>query len=241
MRRTAAERWLWIVAGLAALFLLLAPRIPQDPAYHRFADARALFGIPNFWNTVSNLAFLPVGLAGLRRATVAATRVLFAGVSLVTVGSGYYHWAPSHETLFWDRLPMTLVFMAVTAMAIREWTGKDWLWPLTLVGIASVVWWRGTGDLRLYGLVQFGPALILIPAAVACPSLRGLGPAALYYALAKAAEAVDAFLFTHSGMGGHAIKHVLAAVATYWIYRWATDGTLLTEARHRGEPGRVGA
>ena len=35
-------------ASLAALLLL--PPILQDQSYHRFADERTLFGIPNFWN-----------------------------------------------------------------------------------------------------------------------------------------------------------------------------------------------
>jgi hypothetical protein len=55
---------LWILAGLTAaslLGLLLLRAIPQDQAYHLFADRRTLFGVPNFWNVVSNPA-----LAGCR-------------------------------------------------------------------------------------------------------------------------------------------------------------------------------
>src|SRR4029077_7804963 len=46
-------------ASLAALLLL--PPILQDQSYHRFADERTLFGIPNFWNVVSNVPFIAVG------------------------------------------------------------------------------------------------------------------------------------------------------------------------------------
>ena len=52
-----------MVASLAALLLL--PPIPQDQSYHQFADQRTLFGIPNFWNVVSNLPFIAVGAVGL--------------------------------------------------------------------------------------------------------------------------------------------------------------------------------
>jgi hypothetical protein len=63
--------------GLVSIAALAAvPPITQDPHYHAFADARPLFGIPYFWNVVSNLPFAAVGAAGLvmfrREATTAA-------------------------------------------------------------------------------------------------------------------------------------------------------------------------
>jgi hypothetical protein len=42
-----------MIASLVALLPL--PPLLQDQAYHQFADQRELFGIPNFWNVVSNL------------------------------------------------------------------------------------------------------------------------------------------------------------------------------------------
>src|SRR5882762_11467826 len=85
-----------IVAGSLALMLSQQP-FGQDPAYHDFADRRTFFGIPNFFDVTSNIAFLLVGIAGLwtcltnglersRYAWVA----LFAGVTLVSVGSAYW-------------------------------------------------------------------------------------------------------------------------------------------------------
>jgi len=52
-----------MIASLVALLPL--PPLLQDQAYHRFADQRVLFGIPNFWNVVSNLPFVAVGAVGL--------------------------------------------------------------------------------------------------------------------------------------------------------------------------------
>jgi hypothetical protein len=43
---------------------MLAP-IVQDQAYHHFADARAWLGVANAGDTLSNLAFLVVGVMGL--------------------------------------------------------------------------------------------------------------------------------------------------------------------------------
>src|ERR1700752_3258786 len=105
--------------SLAALLLL--PPIPQDPSYHRFADQRTILGIPNFWNVVSNLPFLAVGSAGLRRfRDDPATVVFFLGLFLTGIGSSYYHWDPNDGPLFWDRLPMTLSFATLLALAVRE-------------------------------------------------------------------------------------------------------------------------
>jgi hypothetical protein len=59
-----------VVAGaaLAAAAVIGAlPRIPQDPAYHRFADRRTIWGLPHGLDVWSNLAFPLVGLWGLIR------------------------------------------------------------------------------------------------------------------------------------------------------------------------------
>ena len=46
-----------VLAGLfafaAAAGFLFVPAIPQDPAYHAFADARAWLGMPNAANVLS--------------------------------------------------------------------------------------------------------------------------------------------------------------------------------------------
>src|SRR5215467_13015198 len=156
-------------SGLTAVSLaglLLLPPIPQDQSYHQFADQRTIFGIPNFWNVVSNIPFLAVGLAGLRRFRQdPATVVFFLGVFLTGFGSSYYHWDPSDGTLFWDRLPMTLGFVAILCGAIAEridaTAGRVLLWPLLVLGVFSLLWWRWADDLRLYAWVQFFPCLSL--------------------------------------------------------------------------------
>ena len=55
------------VTAVAAIVVLRLPAVPQDPAYHRFADDRSWLGIPNFQNVASNLPFLVVGALGLAR------------------------------------------------------------------------------------------------------------------------------------------------------------------------------
>ncbi len=226
------------VAGVAAAFWV--DRIPQDPAYHRFADQNAWSGIPNFWNVATNLPFLIVGWFGFARRArleLAAQRVHYtlfcAGVALVGVGSAFYHWAPSNGALVWDRLPMTVAFMALFSAVIQdrvsERLGQALLWPLVVVGVASIVWWyrselTGRGDLRPYAVVQFLP-MLLIPLMLLMFKGRGLRGGWLWvsiaaYVLAKIVEIDDATIYGATGfLGGHAVKHLLAALAVWWAIR----------------------
>jgi len=225
-------------AAIAAAFWL--DRIPQDPAYHAFADHGMLLGIPNFWNVATNLPFLLVGLIGLAwrsRLRVQAPQTQYAvfcvGVMLVGLGSAYYHWAPSTPALVWDRLPMTVAFMALFSAVIQdrvsEHLGRVLLWPLVIAGIATIVWWylseqAGRGDLRSYAVVQFLP-MLLIPLMLLLFNGRGLRDGWLWmtlatYLLAKIAEYFDAAIFSASGiLSGHSLKHLLAALAVWWAVR----------------------
>lgn len=224
-------------AVLAVIAALLAPPVAQDPAYHDFADQRRIWGIPNFWNVVSNLPFFVVGAGGvflvLRRNLDGgledlrtAYLIFFLGVSLVTFGSGYYHLAPSNQSLAWDRLPMTLGFMAFFAAVVGESislrAGVRLLWPLLATGILSVAYWhyselQQAGDLRPYVLVQFLPLLLtpLILLIFRSPwtSNAWIWAALAAYLLSKAAEVADAALFDALGViSGHSIKHLVAAL-----------------------------
>ena len=149
-------RLLALVAAVAMVLVFLMPREAQDKDYHRFADGRDLLGVDNFLNVASNLPFLAIGLAGLvrlrRRPDVgekAAGFLLFLGVTLTAFGSAYYHWSPSYHTLVWDRLPMTIGFMALFAAILGERIGEQvyrvLLWPLVTVGLGSVLVWYASG------------------------------------------------------------------------------------------------
>jgi hypothetical protein len=54
-----------IVFLLFVGILLSIDRIPQDLLYHGFADKRKIFGIPNFWNVVSNVPMFFLGVIGI--------------------------------------------------------------------------------------------------------------------------------------------------------------------------------
>lgn len=238
--RTGAWRG-WVI-GLVAMAAIIAvfrfPPIPQDPAYHGFADDRMLFGIPHFWNVASNAAFLVVGVFGWLKADRGAIagdglayRVFCLGIIFVSIGSAYYHLDPSPQSLVWDRLPMTLAFMALFSMVVgdrvSEQLGARLLWPSVLLGVASVTYWywsevQGRGDLRPYVIVQFLPMLI-IPLLLLLYSGKRMGTVFLWatlctYALAKVAEYFDPAIFSWLGFwSGHTLKHLLSALAVLWV------------------------
>ncbi len=238
----------WILVGTAALIValaLFAPPVHQDEAYHDFAPT-ALFGVARFGIVASNGAFLIVGLWGLCR--VAGRRIspwpfrapgehwpfltFFFGVALVAFGSGAYHAGPTTETLLWDRLAMTVAFMALLAAFIGDrihlGVGIAVALPLLLIlGALSMVAWRVTGDLRLYHLLQALPILLILMICLLFPDgltrVKYAAWMAFWFGLATFCDLFDDLVYGWIGFGGHAIKHVLAAVACFMILAMLQD------------------
>jgi hypothetical protein len=236
-------RWQHALLALLAFgslgLMLSLPAIRQDSAYHLFADRRILCGVPNFWDVASNVPFLLVGIAGLKFCLGSGLTtgrsswiVLFAGVSLVSVGSGIYHWDPNNATLVWDRLPMTIAFMGLFVALLAEYVharlGSVLLIPMLLLGLSSVLYWERADDLRLYIWVQLIP-LLTIPAVMLLFRPRYshswlLAPALGLYVLAKVAEIYDREFFALTGgqFSGHSLKHLVAAMGcltVLWMLR----------------------
>ena len=241
-----------VFLGLMAVSLgglLLLPPIPQDQSYHQFADQCTILGIPNFWNVVSNLPFLVVGAVGLRRfRDDPATFVFFLGVFLTGIGSSYYHWNPNDDTLFWDRLPMTLAFAAILALVVKERvsakTGAILLWPALAVGLFSLLLWLWIGDLRLYFWVQFFPGLaIVLLFLVSPPRYTGTSywiAAGALYVLAKVFEFTDKAIYSAGNLlSGHTLKHLAAATTCIAILRYFQTRELILFERQPAHPGRV--
>ncbi len=314
---------------LAFLLVQAFDPIPQDLAYHDFAASGSYFGIPNFWNVVTNLALVAVGAWGIRteigarpvrikKAQAAASRAqgaalvsakntpkvpdefsekgephvsandrnssttpaakqrrqrhdderaassaaaalkralqrdddpsailpadraferrlsrsaeltFFAGLLLTGIASAHYHLAPTHQTLFWDRLPMTVAFMAIFVVVLGRCFPQramgGWLVTAVLIGVAALVYWiegesRGAGDLRYYAVVQFLP-MILIPAMILLRRPTSLDRKTLalslaLYLVAKICEVADEALAARLPwhLTGHALKHLFAAAA----------------------------
>jgi predicted membrane channel-forming protein YqfA (hemolysin III family) len=223
---------------LAVALALLLPAVPQPIAYHDFADKREAYGIGNFFDVTSNLAFAIAGAVGiwlvLRPKTCFASPaerwpylVFCVGVLLTSLGSCYYHLEPDNETLFWDRLPMTVAFMSLISAQIVDRVdvryGLRALVPMLLIGIGTVVYWivterQGNGNVMPYVVLQAYAVIVLLKLAAMHPSRYTHGNAIyvvfVAYLLAKVFEHYDRQIFEWTGMvSGHTLKHVVAGLA----------------------------
>lgn len=230
------------IIGIAGV-MMLEP-ISQDINYHLFIDNRTILSIPNFWNIVSNMPFLLVGVYGLISLIKqpnykilleirSAYIVFFSGITLVALGSTYYHFSPSNTSLIYDRLPMTIAFMALFSIVIAEFIStrlaKIIFWPLIFVGAFSVIYWAytesiGEGDLRFYILVQFIPVLMM-PVIWLFFKSKFTQTNAYWlllgsYILAKLFEYFDVLIFNSLlVISGHSIKHLVAALGIVFLVK----------------------
>jgi len=131
--------------------------------------------------------------------------------------------------LVWDRLPMTIAFMSLVAAVVSERvsvrTGAGLLWPLVLLGLASVVYWRwsalaGFENLRPYLAVQYGSIALVLSVSLLYRSRYTHGWAifllAAAYAVAKVVELYDRDIYeTGRWLSGHTLKHLAAALGIY--------------------------
>jgi hypothetical protein len=211
------------------------PPIPQPQAYHQFADQRTVFGVPHAWDVLSNVAFLISGLLGLlflaqASALDAGTRwafaVLFLGLLLTSIGSGYYHLAPDNARLVFDRLPMIVAMAGCLGAVITDRFGETkawWLAGLMAIGFWSVHQWsvseqQGRGDLRWYALYE---GLIIVTGVLLLllfPSRNGatkvFAIALIGNVAAKAFELFDKPIYAFGGVvSGHTLKHLSAGLA----------------------------
>ena len=229
-----------IFTVIAIIVVFLLHPIAQPLSFHHFADHRSWLEIANFGNVASNLPFLIVGVIGLQltwKARVTSSirliyTILFIGVFLTGLGSGYYHSNPNNNTLVWDRIPMTIISMALFSATVAELISMQWglrlLLPLVLLGVASVYWWHytednGHGDLRLYMLIQYYP-MLFIPLILWLfykpthkPTLKCLLWVVIWYVIAKLFELLDNPIYTTFGISGHTLKHLAAAMSTWYF------------------------
>jgi hypothetical protein len=226
----------------------MMPRTPQPQSYHLFADRRGYLGIPNFSDVLLNLPFALIGIWGLAFLLQARSGsrtdtfidekerwpylLVFVGLLITAFGSSYYHLAPDNARLLWDRLPMTITFMAMVSAVIAERIdvrlGIRLLPILLFIGLTSVMQWewseaRGSGDLRFYAAVQAYSALVVLLAFLfpkRYTRTRDFGLVVGFYALAKALETFDKSVFAALHVvSGHTLKHLAAAAAGYCILR----------------------
>lgn len=232
MPRSARNVFLALVALIFILFLAVWGRLPthDPPEYFHFADTRLWMGIPNAWNVLTNLPFLgvawilwkvyaPEGNLAYRRPGL----WLSVGMLLTAAGSAYFHWDPNPETLFWDRLPMAILFCSIFLLIISdrfaESLGRSLSYPMLGASVATILFWKFAQDVRPYIVLQFGLMVFVLLAALFRKATRlstlSIIGMALIYLAAKLLEVKDETVFhaTSEMTAGHALKHLVAAAA----------------------------
>jgi hypothetical protein len=230
--------------ALAAATVLMPP-VPTPAHLVVYADRREFFGVPNFFDVVSNVPFMLIGAWGLHIVARQSRKafgtpaekwpygVFFASVALAGIGSMYYHLVPDAARLVWDRLPIAVGIMALLCAVIGERialrAGLYLLAPLALAGVSTVLYWRwtllrGSENVLPYAVVQYGAGAAVVLIALLFRSRYTHGAyifgAAAFYAAAKVAEVLDAPIYALGGVvSGHTLKHLLAALAAWWLLR----------------------
>ena len=226
-----------LISLASLIYIFSMPVITQDPLYHLFVDTRSFGAIPNTQDVLSNIFFVLVGILGVKEVLnkknhqASSWIIFFLSIILVAPGSAYYHWSPNNFTLLWDRLPMSLGFMALFIILISEHINpkaEKYLTLGLLLGISSVIVWIITDDLRFYFWIQFS-SFIIIPLVLLFFSSRYshkylYGISLFLYGLAKWSEVKDEAIFSlsHQFISGHTLKHLLAALGIavlWWMVR----------------------
>lgn len=172
-------------------------------------------------------------------AEVWAYRIFFLSIIMTALGSACYHWRPDNAALLWDRLPIAIGIMALLAATLSERIdsrlGFHLLPALVSIGAASVLYWywseqQGTGNLNFYIVIQFYSLLLIALLSLMLPTAYTHGNMVLqaigFYALAKVAETFDQQIFTLGQIvSGHTLKHLIAALAIWWIVRMLRERT----------------
>lgn len=242
-----------LLAALAGV-LVFVPPIAQPQVYHQLADERPLsfgaFLLPNAADVLTSLLFTVVGIRGLSLSAMSTPAqrlplgLFFSGLVLTGFGSAWYHLSPSDESLVWDRLPMALAFAgavgAVATERLGATAGGRWLSGWLVLALGSVLVWVLSGDLRLYGIAQFGGFAVLLLwvrlAAVDGMVCLPWGCLLLAYLAAKGFEVLDREVWTLTGgvIAGHALKHVLVAVGVVTLLHRMQKGVGQRKKKSRG-------
>jgi len=235
-----------IVASFLLIHLIL-PRIPQPVSYHDFADKRKVLGIPFFFNVISNIPFLFVGLQGMNllkssdfKEKIDETErklynSFFVFVFFGGFGSAFYHLIPNHFTLLFDRLPLGAAGMAllsaVIADRISKPLGHKTLFPFLLFAALTAFYWEftemlGNGDVKGYAFAQFLPAVLIPIILLKMPKTYSgthyLWNLILFFGIARIGEVADGifYMFTFHLISGHTIKHLSLSWGVYNVYQY---------------------
>lgn len=256
---------LLVLAVTATLVMaaLLGPAVAQPVHQHAFADGRGWANIPNAMDVLSNAAFAAWGVAGLismhsllKRGRLnieyALAALFFTGLICTAAASCWYHLQPDDAGLGVDRLGMTVAFAGLLGLAvscsISYRAGAAMAGAVLLLAPLSIWFWRSSGDVLPWLVVQFGGMAMIVM--VACIKQRPgalavrWGAVVLIYGAAKLLEVADhdVYSLTHATVSGHSLKHLVASLAAWPVFlatRAAAATTGNSSFARLENPGRI--
>ena len=187
--------------------------LPQS--YHNFSDKRTILGIPNGINVLSNIVFIFLAIYLLQKKK---SNLLSIYLILLAIASSYYHLNPSDDTLFWDVLMIATTSMIIFTMMSGTKNGEIFY----LFGILSVIYWKMTGDLRLYLIILIGLPLYIVLKYYKDITLRKyVITFIITFTLARLFEHNDHFIYkiTNNTISGHTLKHIFAGLSIYYTIK----------------------
>ncbi len=245
-----------LMACLALLALgAWGPSIAQPSHYHAFADQRAMFGLPNMMDVLSNLALAGFGLVGawriwrLPKGAISPVQrsladLFFAGLLMTALCSAWYHVQPQDLGLAVDRCGMAIAFAGLLGLAaatrVSDRAGQ-WLTLAVLVCGAWSIWtWSTSANVLPWAVLQYGGMALMLGLGFLAPRDGALPVSAfaviLVYALAKVLEQTDAQVYhlTEELVSGHTLKHIVASFAAVPVLRAMSRATRPLESSARG-------
>lgn len=183
--------------------------IPRRRGYHDFADKRMLVPpIPHSMDVLSNVALLvpALYLISIQR----KLSLLSVHMILLAITSAYYHLDPTNDTIFFD-----MVFLvSVNTIVLSYFISPHWATCLYLAGIASVVYWRKSGDIRFYEGFKIGIPLYLVVTLYDRRLLKFLVPIMGLGIGVRWAEFNDKKIYSYTDrtISGHTLKHIFGGL-----------------------------
>lgn len=201
---------------------LLTNKITVPQGYHDFVDKRSLLGIPNFLDVISNLAILLPALYLLqtRKNKSLLSNLLILHISLLAITSGYYHLNPSDKTVFWDIMSIATGSMIVLLIIMNTTTEYNLL--LYIFAVFSIIYWKYTGDLRLYLLIYIGVPFYIISKYYKNNNLRVYLFIMIFCnILVWMTEFNDHYIYkiTNNLVSGHTLKHIFAGIGIFYVIK----------------------
>ena len=182
-----------------------------DPHYHNFADKKKYTDI---------LTNLPILIAGYYILSFQNQKLKILGIHviLLSIASTYYHIKPNNNTILVDLLTISLI-SALLIMYLLDIQNNHIKILLYLSGIASVLYWKCTGNLLPYSILWLSVIFLLLYVYYDTEYRYESLLIVILIVIIRLVEIYDKQIYklTNNILSGHSLKHILAGIGIYLI------------------------